>query len=79
MKASIKGLRQQAKILEEDLPILTQAANQLRAESNLMRRFENDLQAITSHQGYRVDDVVDLVIDNHMTLEKQKVRLICLS
>jgi cupin superfamily acireductone dioxygenase involved in methionine salvage len=55
------------------MPILTQAVNQLTAEADLMTRFENDLEAITSQQGYRVDDVVDLVIDNDMTLEKQKV------
>ncbi|KAL7502460.1 hypothetical protein ACHAXN_000602 [Cyclotella atomus] len=57
------------------MPILTQAVNQLTAEADLMTRFENDLEAITSQQGYRVDDVVDLVIDNDMTLEKQKINL----
>jgi cupin superfamily acireductone dioxygenase involved in methionine salvage len=55
------------------MPALTQAVNQLTAEADLMTRFENDLEAITLQQGYTVDDVVDLVIDNDMTLEKQKV------
>jgi hypothetical protein len=59
--------------LEETMPALTQAVNQLTAEADLMTRFENDLEAITSQQGYTVDNVVDLVIDNDMTLEKQKV------
>jgi hypothetical protein len=73
IKSSIQELRRQAMQLEEAMPALTQAVNQLTAEADLMTRFENDLEAITLHQGYTVDNVVDLVIDNDMTLEKQKV------
>ena len=70
---SIKALKEKASKLEEDLPTLTQAVQTLSTEANLMRRFENDLGVIASQQGYANDYVVDLVVDNDMTLEKIKV------
>lgn len=73
--SSVKKLRDQAGKLEGDLTTLTQAAQQLTAEADLMRRFENDLEVIALPQGHSIDNIVDLVIDNDMTLEKLKVIL----
>lgn len=61
--------------MHETYLVLTETVKELETQVAVMKRSETDLMDIASHQEFTFDEVIDMVIENNMTVEKQKVTI----